>query len=262
MKIATIRWVCGIAACLLAGATLLLPAVTAQANPLPPPPDHYLTYVVGDPPVLQFPVGLEDQFGTANHVTGHLEQFGVPASKNNEGINYPLLHFTWWTIGGFEPGRRVVVRNQFGEQALDVWNPRYLWNPALKYPGPGDQPPQDANHYKCYSAAGPPVGRVVSLETQFGTETVTVMEPEVFCNPAVKTDPTGRQYGVVDSMLHYVCYRIDPVHTFGLQVPVLDQFLSEPLFLTHDRYLCVPSVKTDVVPTLPSTWSRVKALYR
>jgi hypothetical protein len=261
MTIVTKKRACGVAACLLAGAALLLPTTVAQANPLPPW-DHYETYRVGDAPGRQVTVVLEDQFGLATHLTSLLEQFGVPVSKNGEMIAYPLLHYTWWQIDGSAPGRRVIVNNQFGEQALDVSNPRYLWNPALKNPVPGQAPPTDANHYKCYFASGQAIYREVRLETQFGTEIATVREPEVFCNPTSKTDPTGRQYPIIDPHQHYVCYRLDPVHLLSYQVPVMDQFLFEPLYLTASRYLCVPSIKTGVVPTVPSTWSRVRALYR
>lgn len=251
---------CGVAACLVAAA-LLLPVDPAAANPLPPW-DHYKTYLVGEPPIYHFEVELEDQFGAQIYVTELLEQLGVPVVKNNEPINDPGLHYTWWVIHGREPGRRVVVDNQFGEQGLDVGDARYLWNPALKNPEPGQGPPL-ANHYKCYQAWGHPLQREVTLVTQFGNEVAVVMEPEIFCNPTAKLDlVNGMQYPVVDPHQHYVCYRLEPVHPMQESVGVLDQFLLESLFLVESRYLCVPSLKTGVTPALPSTWGRVKGLYR
>jgi hypothetical protein len=106
------------------------------------------------------------------------------------------------------------------------------------------------------------VNRDVTLTTQFGVEEVTVGEPVVFCNPAKKIDRYGIVYDVVDPDYHLVCYKIDPPHLLGFPVVMWDQFLQEQVHLTHSQWLCVPSLKTDVVQVEESTWGRLKSIYR
>jgi hypothetical protein len=243
----------------LLAAVVALPAV-AGANPIPVW-DHYETFLVGNVPTLSVPIMLQDQFGMGPYQATLLEQFGVPASKNNEPISFPDLHYTWWRIQGPEPVRRVIASNQFGDHELMLGDAVFLWNPALKNPVPGQTLPF-ANHYKCYQATGQPIVRMVTLQSQFGFETVTVKEPQVFCNPAIKTDPTGVEHPIVDPVLHYTCYRIEPPRLVDVWEPVLDQFLFEPLLFTFSEYLCVPTMKSGVVSTGSSTWGRLKVLYR
>jgi hypothetical protein len=229
------------------------------ANPLPTW-DHYKTYMISEPPIIQMPFEAEDQFGFAFHTTFALEQLAAPAIKNQEPMTDSLTHYTWWVIDGDEPGRWVITENQFGEQGLYVEDARYFLNPALKNATGGDLPIK--NHYKCYEAMGPPVGLEVSLWTQFGMEQVMVMEPEVFCNPAKKIDRYGDVFDIVDPHLHFVCYRIEPPQFMGIPVVMWDQFLQEQVFLTHSQWLCVPSMKTGVVQGEQSTWGRLKSMYR
>lgn len=272
MRFATTRNAGRALALLGAAAVLLVLATSAGAGESAVQPwDHYKSYMVMNPVAGQMPVTLIDQFGEGTYPLEFLEQFAVPAMKNGEPIYVPEVHYTWWRIFRAEPGRRVMVSNQFGEQALDVMAARYLLAPAFKNtPGAAAQGlrtasvpfPQNANHYKCYDAFGPPVGVPATLETQFGFEDVMVMHPELLCNPAEKITPDGLAYPIIDPHYHLVCYRIDPPQPIGVAVTAFDQFGEWYLHLDAPTYLCVPSLKTGVVPTETSTWSRVKGLYR
>jgi hypothetical protein len=89
------------------------------------------------------------------------------------------------------------------------------------------------------------------------------MEPEVFCNPARKTDLlNGQAYGIVDEDFHLLCYRLEPPQTLGRNVPVVDQFVEEQVVLQKSHYLCVPTEKTGWVQTETTTWGRLKTTYR
>ena len=47
------------------------------------------------------------------------------------------------------PKRDVVVRNQFGEEVLQVLEAEYLLAPAIKNDDKAEEPPH-TDHYKCY----------------------------------------------------------------------------------------------------------------
>jgi hypothetical protein len=172
---------------------------------------------------------------------------------------------TWYKIHTPEPLKKVIVSNQFGEDVLEVTDAAYLVNPALKWGMPGEPLPDGLSHFKCYFANGRPVDMPVQLETQFGHETVHVLHPEIFCNPAEKIDENGVRYPIVNEVDHLVCYRIEPIMPLGLTVEVIDQFTGDmpfPLHVEENVWLCVPSEKTGVVQVQSSTWGEVKAIYR
>jgi hypothetical protein len=116
------------------------------------------------------------------------------------------------------------------------------------------------DHYKCYQAkpdeGGENARRQVLLEDQFGTETVTVKDPQLICTPAVKNaDPTKPVLKFPDDLRnpldHLVCYSISQRDKEGdregserLEVTVDNQFGKQPLEVAKPRLLCVPSVKT------------------
>jgi hypothetical protein len=127
-------------------------ALTSHAQPIPVIWDHYWVYdVLNTAPVPAPPVTLVDQFGSDFHAVIRPAHFSNPAVKHHAGFTYPIsnpdLHYLWWEIEPkpfHRPG--VVVDNQFGPQLLDVFDPRYLLNPARKNQA---GPPPPGNHYKC-----------------------------------------------------------------------------------------------------------------
>ena len=106
-------------------------------------PNHYKVYITAEQPPLNLTVQLIDQFTdpttNPNFILERLTRFANPVSKNGEFIPDTTAHLTWWEIRGKEPGRLVVVDNQFGEQVLKTGDARYLLAPALKDPRPGAQ---------------------------------------------------------------------------------------------------------------------------
>ena len=269
MNVVTIRSTMIAVALLIIPALLLIPAVKVGAQMLPPPDwDHYLPFHVQPPITWAGQIELSDQFGLSLHDQFVLTHLALPVDKNNEGIFDDVLHYTWWEIFSDEGIWNVVAENQFGTQLLQVSNARYLWNPALKNSNgaPGDVGPglPFANHYKCYDARGPLVGLEVSLAHQFDPGIHTeVLEPVLFCNPAKKFHvDTGQVNDILDPDRHYVCYRLQPPVTLGVQVGFADQFVSEFLDLDFSDVLCVPTIKTGFVQAEASSWGRLKAIYR
>lgn len=106
---------------------------TLTCNP-PILADHFKCYKAEGKKVKRT-VRLEDEFGIEPRVkVKEPELFCNPVSKNEEGIQNPAGHLTCYEIGdgGNHEGRRLRVRNQFGEQTLKVGGPKLLCVPSEK----------------------------------------------------------------------------------------------------------------------------------
>jgi hypothetical protein len=178
-------------------------------------------------------------------------------------ITNPRLHYTWWRISGHPWNATVAALNQFGDQTLQVFDPVYLLNPAVKNETPpGTLPP--ANHYKCYGCQGQPVNRPVSLTDQFGNWQATATIPRFFCNPVEKRNlANGNLYPIVDPDQHYICYELQPPDQRLFTGVVTDQFVTQrALELQPGRLLCVPTRKERVTANRTDTWGKIKTIYR
>lgn len=241
---------------------------THAAPNTPPGVDHYLVYKVLNPPTFSTPLVLSDQFiQNASCVTFTMDFFMCPVDKNGEHILDPALHYTWWKTSTQPFGAKALVLNQFraAEQPLDVFQPQYLLNPALKYltpPQPPLSPIPTKNHYEAYDCAGDPVEIPVSLVDQFGPTTALVHFPRWLAPPVQKIF-AGALFPIVDPVPHLVIYDIT-VQTAQPPPPVFvqDEFGIWQLELGPRIFLAVPSYKTGVVDTKPTSWGRLKTLYR
>lgn len=226
-----------------------------------PEENHYKVYNVIPPHNYVAPVQLADQFGSYFVDTFFLEKFANPVHKNQEPIFFPEVHQTWWKVDLAGAGWRVVISNQFGDQAWQVNDPQYLVLPARKYePGP----PLQHNHYLAYSAFGEPIHLDVNLIDQFGIVDAVVMEPLYLLNPVEKVHD-GVLYPIIDPQAHLACYRIDPPLPYDIWVIAFDQFnhyMEWELMVADHDCLCVPSWKSEVVQTEARSWSNIKNLYR
>ncbi len=240
----------------------------AQVNPAW---DHYRFYEAfptRGSSLIGPPVGLTDQFGAWQYGYSLFAAFLAPSEKVHGASSFPIndpdLHYTFWVLG-IETFAMLGVQfsNQFGPQTVDLsGNSVHLVNPALKNGAPGALIPV-ANHYKCYNCTGDPVNVTVTLKDQFFERTVLVMSPQIFCNPAIKTDSDGTSYQIIDPAQYYVAYSVDPMFVEGLTVLVTDQYLSDvELALYDDPLLWVPSTMGAPTGGRSSTWGRLKTLYR
>ena len=249
-------------------ALALLTALTgSRAQAQDPTWDHYKVYQVAPHPSHLEQLTLIDQFGVWTPQSQFLNFFANPVQKTHGTITYPInrpeLHYAWWVIATTQPFTRdVIATNQFGDQLIHVGNPAYLLNPALKN-APVGSPLPVANHYLCYECSGNGVNVPVTLVDQFFGRNATVFFPRYFCTPVEKRTSSGGVFPMRDPRQHYVVYDIDPMpNTFA--VTIFDQFLipNAQVSMSNDRFLMVPTLKSFPVPSEPSTWGRMKALFR
>jgi len=248
----------------MAGLFLAAGPALAQGGP-GLPENHYKVYEV--PPVPgPGQITLTDQFGTIEVPSITLEKFAIPAEKHlldGSGEIYPIydsrLHYTWWRFDvATSVVRRVEALDQFGGYSWRLRDPVYLLCPA----GKNDPTIPFANHYECYQADDAPVVNIsVKLVDQVDSVVVAVLHGEYFCNPVEKTFE-GNTYEMVDPLLHMTCYRVDNLTPYAVSEIVYDQFGDWALELEENTYLCLPAEKGNVVPGEPTSWGRIKALYR
>lgn len=243
-------------------------AVVLAASPAfgqtgPPDIDQYLVYRAQPGAELAAPVILRDQFfpQPTTQVVGHLEFFMNPVEKDGSGMFNPRLHYTWWHVTPQPFSGRVIASNKYGDHEVQVGPSEFLLNPALKFPQPGELIPI-ANHYKCYRAQGFIPPRPVTLFDQFGQwQAELTGQVEYFCNPTEKA-----YQGAIDPIVrpdaHLTCYRIIVPQPVSIPITFLDQFRFDQTVLFSHIYLCVPTLKQEVVPTTSTTWGSVKATYR
>jgi hypothetical protein len=262
MRFATSR-----SASILGGLVLALLALpffgsSAGAQGEPPGIDHYLVYRTSFVPG-PFDVVLRDQWtDPTTHIADQLDWWANPVMKDNGPIHNSPLHYTWWRINPTPHSRDVRITNQFGENLIHVMDAHYLLNPALKNL-PAPQPLPDANHYKCYRAVGPAPPRTVLLQDQWGSFQAEVQQVEWFCNPTDKFFQ-GAAHPMVRPDAHLTCYRIQHTTPPPMDVPYFfqDQFRADQSTAFRPEFLCLPTFKHEIVPTVPQTWGSVKALYR
>jgi hypothetical protein len=250
------------ALCVLVG-----PPAEAQVDPLW---DHYKVYDIANPfaPEPPFAVLLQDQFGQYQHQAFRLVFFSNPVEKfvpdPTNPRDYPyrdsLTHYTWWELNPQPMDVNVRVDNQFGFQDLRVHDGLYLLNPALK--NQISPPLPERNHYKCYLCEGQPVNVGVVLTDQFGTWQTTVVVPRFFCNPVVKQRPGQNPNPIITPRQHYTVYEFNPPDNRFFGALIRDQFHQGMFELNPSRFLMVPTDKVLVTQTEPSTWGRLKSLYR
>jgi hypothetical protein len=95
---------------------------------------------------------------------------------------------------------------------------------------------------------GPPVGATVTLDDQFGSDTVQVEQPEYFCNPVVKVH-NGVTTRIQERALHLTCYDIKaPQRTEATSFDVMNQFESDTFTITSFDLLCEPAEKLGFEP--------------
>jgi hypothetical protein len=199
-------------------------------------------------------VTLVDQFQQTTWFVRQLAHFANPVQKDHAGSTFPIhrpdLHYTW-----FGDQTLQVGTNAFGDS-------EYLLNPALKNAAAGTPLPV-ANHYRCYPCTGAPVNVPVILTDQFLTRTALVIVPRFFCTPAEKRLADGTVFPIVDAAQHYTVYDMDFNNT-PFSARISDQFITDHqlslIFL--DRWLMVPTRKELPTQSKPSTWGRLKSLYR
>jgi hypothetical protein len=211
--------------------------------------DHFKCYnTTGEPENVV--VGLRDQFGPDEAMVRQPAFFCNPVAKVHDNrvtpISDPGAHLTFYVIETGRPRpqviRPVVIRNQFGEQKLEVDGPAFLAVPTQKLP---HALPRNLDHFECYKSGGESVNAAVDLRDQFHEEPGTrVLSPVLLCNPVAKLH--GNVVTPVRNPRdHLVCYEIAG-QPFQTRVETRNQFGPAALPVFNPRWLCAPSQKVAV----------------
>jgi hypothetical protein len=199
---------------------------------------------------------LVDQFGPEEVQLGSIRLLMTPVEKRRQGrepepIQRPEEHLKCYGITGADQARTVTVSNQFrDETVLRVRAPSHLCAPASKtHEGNPGEPPDDLNHYKCYTVDRTPlIGEEVGLSDQFGPdEMVRVLRLIRLCNPVEKRRQGRDPEPPPHPTEHLACYQVREPTTFvSPTVFTRDQFRDrETVKVTKPSTLCVPSEKTE-----------------
>jgi hypothetical protein len=211
---------------------------------------HFRCYTISNQtPEPANPVTLDDQFLPPTMLSvDEPELFCPPTSKNGLEIEEPDEHLTTYNAPSpLEPDLDVSTEDQFGPRTLRVIAARELYVPTQKLVGDLEFPDR-LNHYRCYEASGPKVGQTVTLDDQFGADTVRVERPHRFCNPVEKVTEAGR-FRIRERAVHLTCYEIfAPQKTIAQTFGVLNQFESDVFTITSFQLLCVPAAKLGFTP--------------
>lgn len=248
------------------------PAAMAQGTPPGINPTHYWTYQLGGAFSNPQPIAVQDQFLT-NYVpntTDHLERLVNWVEKTDptgvvSAVPDTFLHYTWWNLQGkYQVNKFVQVTNQFGSYPVNVYNLEFLLAPAYKNYQDPVHPFPVANHYLCYRANGfPSPNMPYGLQDEWRQDVQIPGPMEFLCVPCWKQH-NGIVYPPVETETHLALYPIQPSSEFF--VPYLtDQFFRGPqdVHQKPTEYLLVPSTKKEIITdTKPSSWGKIKLLYR
>jgi hypothetical protein len=211
---------------------------------------HFRCYTVSNQtPEPANLVTLDDQFLPPTMLSvDEPELFCAPTSKNGLEIEEPEEHLTTYNAPSpLEPDLMVSTEDQFGPRTLRLTGARELYVPTQKLVGDLGFP-RRLNHYWCYEASGPKVGQTVTLDDQFGSDTVRVERPHRFCNPVEKVSEAGR-FRIVERRVHLTCYEIfGPQRTEATTFGVFNQFETDMFTVTSFQLLCVPAEKHGFTP--------------
>jgi hypothetical protein len=249
-----------IATLTLLGGMLAAAAPSAWAQPVDFEREtHFRCYIVSrQTPQSPTLITLSDQFlqDVSLEVDEPL-QFCAPVSKNGLPIEEPEEHLTMYgAAANLVPHLIVETRDQFGPRTLEAVGARVLLVPTQKLTVEGVPTGlpfrRRLNHSWCYEVNGEPIDRDVSLSDQFGTDTVRVEQPVLFCNPVEKVrviDGRREVTRIEEREVHLTCYDIHaPQRTEPTRLEILNQFERDTFTITSFELLCVPSAKENVRP--------------
>lgn len=226
--------------------------------------DHFKCYSVESHTPT---VDLIDQFGEQNNVFWkpwlRPKVLCNPVEKQHydmvSSINHPDEHLVCYRIKPVSANKTVIVRNQFGEQRLQVNKSRFLCVPSRKtivqepptFVDDDVCPPNgDSNlkctldHFKCYSVIGAKRKIKVGLRDQFGAENTKVFRPRMLCNPVTKVHD-NIVFKAHHPKKHLVCYGIEQKPA-NKTVIIANQFEKQQLWVNKSLTLCLPSEKEEV----------------
>jgi hypothetical protein len=216
---------------------------------------HFRCYIISQQtPQAPTTVTLTDQFlSNVTLTVNEPLQFCAPVSKNGLPILEPEEHLTMYgAAANLVPHLIISTQDQFGVRELEAVGARVLLVPTQKVAVDGAptgfDAPRRLNHSWCYEVTGAPVDQEALLVDQFGTDTLRVEKPRLFCNPVEKVRD-GRRDRIVERDVHLTCYDLHgPQRTEGNLVEISNQFEQDIFKITAFELLCVPSEKKAFLP--------------
>ena len=189
---------------------------------------------------------IEDRFETATFAWGTTEDVCTALSLPENQSATRLACLDLRRVNGSDRTRNVQVTNELGTHSVRVGKAKQLCLPAAANVPPAD-PGLDG--YKCHAASTwyfKPV--TMHLEDEFGSGTVDVTGPELFCTPASVAGG-----GVEHEAVHLVCYGLQERRVWGRYPdlfrprsgPVAHALGSDFVSLLWRDHLCVPSAVTS-----------------
>ncbi len=247
--------------CVLIAMVVIVGPAPAQPGPNS---DHYLSYRV-EPQPRPTPIQVSDQFIPQLQLDVQvLERLLNPVRQDGAAFVDSTAHLDWWRVfPNVSIGQQIAVVNKFGQGTWQIQQLEFLLAPSRKNEPAGIPLPGNINHFLCYRATSttPPPTVPVHLEDQFRQLTVQVGPPRYFCAPCRKRHGT-QEYPIVSPDVHLAVYEV-LTPTFTAPVMLYDQFgiFQTVVVSPPPEYLFVPSYKDEPVPTVPSTWGRIKGMY-
>jgi hypothetical protein len=203
--------------------------------------------------------GINDGFCPGLNSLGRNKRTVEQAQLAQHGI-YPvqpaLEHFRCYRVeqAPFQP-RTVNLKDQFGSRQADISKRAELCNPAKK----NQEPFQNRRaHLQCYATTGQPVGAVVAVQNQFGSQRLRVGKPKRLCVPSKKRLSSQNPFPPIQVPIdHYQCYAVTPQASLQTVNPVhnvtlKDEFGQEQVSRAQPFQLCAPARKTFQGHTTPA----------
>ncbi len=220
-------------------------AVAQEESSRTPVLDHFKVYAV-KPQAMQDRVEVQGQFDREKRPVTlvALTYLANPVSKSGEQLVDRNAHLAWYSIRSTarEPKRRVILRNQFGEQEL-VLGPSVMLAVPTQKMEQGSALPKKLDHFVCYRVLeGKEIAKAVSLDDQLDRQrSVRVNRPLFFCVPVAKMHE-DHVFKVLNPRVHLAVYEITP-KAYDLRKTLANQFGRREVTLLKSEMLAVPSEK-------------------
>lgn len=220
--------------------------------------DHFKVYKIAVGKKISAGVTLQGQFDKRPRkakIEGPV-MFANPVSKNGSQILDKNAHLTVYFFESAEPepGRAVVIRNQFFDfkpQTVLIGNPGCLFVPATKRHKDEKFPmSKQLDHYKCYKVLeGEAAKAPVELVDQFEKTGNVAVKPVLFGVPVSK-EHDGTITEIKNKRDHLVIYELEKQNTKPVvKFEFKDQFDGLDAEAHTRVFLCVPSLKLEYKET-------------
>jgi hypothetical protein len=230
-------------------AVVLLGMCCVANAQVPYPMDEFLCYTVisNVPDFVATEVVLQDDMAAQTPATvtirtgrNFCNAAEIAMGKTKTNIDNPADDLSFYDVIDGPAGTfmNVQVDNLFGPQTIETTKPTHLAVPTGKDPSPV---PTALDHFLCYEARGPSIGKGLRVTDLWMRERVVVAFPSLFCNPVEKTH-SSITYPVQHPTDHLLCYSVAEL-TFAptANLDVTNQFGGQSLGVQQIDKLCVPT---------------------